>query len=258
MSAIDSYLDDLFDRLAGSGATGRRAMAEVEDHLRSAAAEAVATGVPAEQAEREAVARFGRADRFASALAAAHRSMWTMVRQTAVGAWIVGCVGAIAVGLSGVLAGIFGTVFGASFVSGDASGVTYTPERCADYFEYVPTAVSCAQAAAVHHLGEVEQSRIALGVLGLLGAAAYFGARRWFGVRGPQWTPAWSSVAVVLLALFGLAAAGLGGTGIMEMIFGQTDGVGADLSAGIIAGIFALAVAAWSFRRAAPKRIRVG
>ncbi len=258
MSAIDAYLDELFDRLAGTGAAGRRAMAEAEDHLRSAAAQAVATGVPAEQAERGAVARFGPAARFASALAAAHRSMLTMVRRTAVGGWIVGCVGAVAVGLSGVVAAIFGTVFGASFVSGDAVGVTYTPERCADYFEYVPTASSCAQAAAIHHLGEIEQYRMALGVLGLVGIAVYFGARRWFGVRGPQWTPAWSSVAAVLLALFGLAAVGLGGMGVMEMVFGQTDGVGANLSAGIIAGIVALSVAAWSVRRAAPKRIKVG
>jgi hypothetical protein len=256
--AIDTYLDELFDRLAGSGTAGRRALAEAEDHLRSAAAEAVAAGVPLDVAERKAVARFGPADRFATALLAAHRSMWTMIQQTAVGAWVVGCVGAVAVGLSGALAAVFGTVFGAAFVSGDSAGVTYTPERCADYFEYVPAASTCAQAAAVHHLGEIEQSRMALGVLGLLGLAAYAGARRWFGLRGPQWTPSWSSVAAVLLALFGLAAVGLGGMGVMEMVFGQTDGVGANLSAGIVAGVFALAVATWSIRRVAPRRFTPG
>ena len=71
MSAIEAYLDELFDRLAGTGAAGRRSLAEAEDHLRSAAAEAMAAGVTPEQAERDAVARFGPANTLAAALAAA-------------------------------------------------------------------------------------------------------------------------------------------------------------------------------------------
>jgi hypothetical protein len=59
VSEIERYLDELFDRLAGTGATGRRALAEAEDHLRASAAGATARGLPADQAERVAVARFG-------------------------------------------------------------------------------------------------------------------------------------------------------------------------------------------------------
>jgi hypothetical protein len=59
VSDIERYLDELFDRLAGQGAAGRRALAEVEDHLRAAAADAMARGLPADQAELAAVARFG-------------------------------------------------------------------------------------------------------------------------------------------------------------------------------------------------------
>jgi len=59
VSEIDRYLDELFDRMAGQGAAGRRALAEAEDHLRAAAADAMARGRPAGQAERDAVARFG-------------------------------------------------------------------------------------------------------------------------------------------------------------------------------------------------------
>lgn len=33
MSEIERYLDEFFDRLAGQGAAGRRALAEAEDHL---------------------------------------------------------------------------------------------------------------------------------------------------------------------------------------------------------------------------------
>jgi hypothetical protein len=59
VSEIERYLDELFDRLAGQGAAGRRALAEAEDHLRAAAGDAMARGLPAGQAERDAVTRFG-------------------------------------------------------------------------------------------------------------------------------------------------------------------------------------------------------
>ncbi|WP_446215378.1 hypothetical protein [Micromonospora sp. IBHARD004] len=56
-SPIDGYLDRLFDRLAGTGAAGRRTMVEAEDHLPSAVAQAVAEGADPAGAERLAVAR---------------------------------------------------------------------------------------------------------------------------------------------------------------------------------------------------------
>jgi len=59
VSEIERYLDELFDRLAGHGAAGRRALTEVEDHLRTAATDAVASGLAVDQAEHAAVTRFG-------------------------------------------------------------------------------------------------------------------------------------------------------------------------------------------------------
>ena len=59
MSEIERYLDELFDQLAGTGAAGRRALMEAEYHLRAAAAGAMARGLPEDQAEHEAVGRFG-------------------------------------------------------------------------------------------------------------------------------------------------------------------------------------------------------
>lgn len=59
MSEIEWYLDELFDQLAGTGAAGRRALMEAEYHLRAAAADAMARGLPQDQAEHEAVSRFG-------------------------------------------------------------------------------------------------------------------------------------------------------------------------------------------------------
>ncbi len=137
-------------------------------------------------------------------------------------------------------------------MAGDPVGVTYTTDRCADYLEYVPSAASCADAAAVHHWGEVVESRVALGLLGLFALLALIAARRWSGPAGlhrPEWTPPWSMVAVVLLALFGVAAVGLGGLSVLQLAFGQTSGVGADLAVAVVAAVAALAVAAWALQR---------
>ena len=59
MSEIEWYLDELFDRLAGTGAAGRRALMEAEYHLRAVAADTMTRGLPEDQAEHEAVRRFG-------------------------------------------------------------------------------------------------------------------------------------------------------------------------------------------------------
>ncbi|WP_433201574.1 permease prefix domain 1-containing protein [Dactylosporangium sp. CS-047395] len=72
MSEIDWYLDDLFNRLSGQGAAGRRMLEEAADHLRSAADAHIAAGLPPEQAEREAVLNFGGAGEVATQLLHVH------------------------------------------------------------------------------------------------------------------------------------------------------------------------------------------
>ncbi|MGH8884352.1 MAG: hypothetical protein ACRDYX_04110 [Egibacteraceae bacterium] len=84
------------------------------------------------------------------------------------------------------MAELFGQSFGMAFVSGDAPGVTYTPQRCAEYLEYVPDAGSCGAAATVHHFGEVVEYRVALGTLGLIGLLTLLTARRWATVGGSR------------------------------------------------------------------------
>jgi hypothetical protein len=73
MSEIERYLDELFDQLAGTNAAGRRALMEAEYHLRAVAADAVARGLPEDQAEHEAVSRFGLPALVARALRSAGR-----------------------------------------------------------------------------------------------------------------------------------------------------------------------------------------
>jgi hypothetical protein len=244
----ERYLDTLFDGLAGTGNAGRRSLAEAEDHLRAASAAAVGTGLDREAAERQAVQRFGAAGSIAAQLQLTHRGVGALIRPLLAGAYTIGVVGALALGVSGLLSEISGHVFGAAFVSGDINGVTYTPARCADYFEYFPDAGSCSAAAALHHWGEVVEGRVALGVLGLLALGFGLVVRRGLAGRWAMWRPSAVMVALVTTALAGPAAVGLGGLSLLQLISGQHTGVGANLADGTVAGIVALAAAVLGLR----------
>jgi hypothetical protein len=84
---VDRHLDEMFDRLAGTGAAGRRALAEAEDHLRAAVADEISRGLPAARAERNAVERFGSPARIAGDLRRAHRV--SPLGSTLSGAWLL-------------------------------------------------------------------------------------------------------------------------------------------------------------------------
>jgi hypothetical protein len=86
---------------------------------------------------------------------------------------VLGAVGLVAIGASGLVAELLGRLFGAGFVAGDLPGVTYTGQRCAQYLEYFPNAGGCEQAATLHHWGEVVEYRVAVGVVGAFVLGAY-------------------------------------------------------------------------------------
>jgi hypothetical protein len=96
MSEIERYLDELFGRLAGTGAAGRRVLAEAEDHLRAAAADAMTCGLQAEQAEHEAVTRFGSSGAVARKMRAAYGG-GRVSRAVSVG-WLMAGLAAAALG----------------------------------------------------------------------------------------------------------------------------------------------------------------
>lgn len=236
---IDAYLDALFVAAHdGDPAAARRLLAETETHLRECAARLRGQGLDPEDAEREAVHRFGPVGTVTPVLRPSLRDVARLPLRTFVRP-IVGlaAVGAIAVGVSGALSELLGRIWGAGFVAGDLPGVAYTVARCAVLQAPYP-GLDCAQAAAEHHWGEVVEYRVALGVLGLvlllvwrllpreaalpsglapsLAAAAFLlaGAATGFqaldaAVQGWQGTGAWLSAAVVALplaAVFAVAA----------------------------------------------------
>lgn len=98
MSEVDRYLDEMFDRLAGTGAAGRRALTETEDHLRAAASDGTAQGLSAAQAEQQAVARFGPPARIAAQLRRAHRG--ARLSSAFSGVWLLAGLALVALGIS--------------------------------------------------------------------------------------------------------------------------------------------------------------
>ncbi|GAB3967059.1 permease prefix domain 1-containing protein [Plantactinospora veratri] len=87
VGVLDRHLDQMFDQLAGTGAAGRRVLAEVEEHLRDAVADEMAQGASAEQAERNAITRFGPPDRVTGDLRRARRGL--AVASVVSGAWLL-------------------------------------------------------------------------------------------------------------------------------------------------------------------------
>ncbi|HEY3009912.1 MAG TPA: hypothetical protein VGJ63_17860, partial [Micromonosporaceae bacterium] len=68
------------------------------------------------------------------------------------------------------------------------------------------------------------------------------------------WRPPRGAVALPMAALFGVAGAGLTGIGLMQVAFGDTGMIGANLSAGGVALVAAAACAiAYGRQRSAPR-----
>jgi hypothetical protein len=172
---------------------------------------------------------------------------------------ILAPVGLVAIGASGALAELLGRLFGPVFVAGDLPGVTYTAQRCAEYLEYFPDAGSCAQAAALHHWGEVVEYRVAVGVLGLLVLGGFLLWRR--RPDGPQ--EGYVGVlpdgfsATVATSLYGVAAAALALLSLDAFLVAGGDRTGQWLSAAIVASAMA-AVYGVSLYRTVLTRARLG
>jgi hypothetical protein len=235
---IDGYLDELLSRLRGSSTDVRRILAETEQHLRDAAADAEARGLDPVAAQHEAIARFGSARDLSRRFSRTAGLLLPLptVAQLVESLALLAAVGLLAIGLSGGLAHVFGTAFGKSFVSGDAPGVTYTAARCADFLEYHPEARTCEGAAVAHHFDEVVWYRLDAGVLGIIALVAFGLVRRYNRRRfGDARALPDGFIGAIGSASFGLAAAGLLFLGLGGVVFGSGRGAGDFLSGGVVA-----------------------
>src|SRR5438552_3054963 len=115
---VERYLDELLPLLPGHPGDVRRALAEVEDHLRESKSQAMAQGADEQSASMQAVERFGTpaevARKFRSARPALDaRTVRAVVRSL----WLLGAIGFISIGFSGLIAAAFGAIGGKGFVS---------------------------------------------------------------------------------------------------------------------------------------------
>jgi hypothetical protein len=224
-------------------------LAEAEDHLREAVVEGEARGLDRAAAEEEAVARFGSPATVARRVAAAEgRVPAGLVWSAILSLWLVAGIGLVAIGVSGAVAAAMATVADKSFVAGDQPGVTYTPERCAEFMKLQPSAATCTDAAVGHHYDEVVWYRVDAGVVGVLALAGWWFVRhRRVRAGRPESLPP-VLVAVVGTALFGFAAVGLMGTGTMQATVGGGNAAGELLSGGLVAAVVAVGFGAWLVR----------
>lgn len=253
---IERFLDELLLELRGSPRAVRRALSEVEEHLREAMREGVADGLSETDAAGRAVQRFGSAAETAALLGRAAPSPPGALVREAVGALVpVGAVFLLAIGLSGLLADAFGRTFGKAFVAGDAPGVTYTGERCAQYLSLEPSAKTCAEAAILHHYGEVVDYRLAAGAFGIVVLAGWAVWRR--GTRGRLRRGAIGRLfpLTVGAALASAAATALLFLGSAGFVTGHYDGTGNPLSGGAVSMILAAAFGTALWREVRRRRL---
>jgi len=103
---IERYLDRLLLELRGSAPELRRILSEAEEHLRDAASELMAAGASEDEAQRQAIERFGDprevARRFSTRLTPIPPVVVAVELVRA--AVLLGAVALVAVGVSGALA----------------------------------------------------------------------------------------------------------------------------------------------------------
>ncbi len=226
---LEAYLDALATRLGLPNDGSRQVLAEATNHLYLDTEARIEAGTSPETAASAAIAAFGEPARVANALRApGGRVMSSM--------WLFAGIGLVAIGLSGLLAAVFGAVRGWEFVAGDPAGLSYSAARCAQYLRVAPDAATCRAAALVDHYSEVVDQRVVAGVIGLVVIAAYALWRR----RGG------SAASRQLLGGMGVASFGL--AGLWQLASASTAAtlgqgmVGALLAGGLVSLVVAVAL----------------
>jgi len=259
-SPVEAYLDRLLVELRSERPRqARHLLAEAEAHLRDATEEAVDAGMTLADAEVAAVARFGPAAKLAEAERARQTTpLGTLVRQAVTSAWFLGAFGAIAVGVSGLLAAVLRAAGGERFVIDVVPGRVLAAADCARWLAADPRAASCRAAAISDWAAETVYYRIALGILGALAMVAFVVARRRLGRVG-TWTSLPATVVdSVAVTLFGLSGVWLLVLGLDAVVVRSGHGAGQWLSAAPVALAAAVVFAVRllrDLRAAAPPRV---
>ncbi|PZS20392.1 MAG: hypothetical protein DLM57_01365 [Pseudonocardiales bacterium] len=248
-SPIETYLDAVVAGLtARSPRQLRHVVAETEAHLRDDAEQAMAAGMPAHEAEAQAVHRFGPAREFVAAeRARAVLPIGDLARRVLTSALLLGGLGAVAVGASGVIAALIRLVAGTQALVDVAPGRVLSASDCARWLAADPGARSCREAALSDWAAETVVYRIALGLLGGLALVALGMLRR--RATPERWAPLPRVVSdTIALTIFGTAGCWTLGLGVDAIVGASGHGAGQWLSAAPVA-LAAAAIFGWRLLR---------
>jgi len=228
---IESYLDELLSAARSLPVReARYLLAETEAHLRDAADAGVRRGLAEHEAELAALTDFGTvADLVGRERARLRTPLRTLAGQLLRTAYLLGAIGAIAVGLSGVIAGLVYWIGGAAAIAPVPHAADLTPANCARWIGLAPHS-GCRAAAISDWASETVVYRIAAGVLGVIALVLYAIATR---RRGTKPKPGLEPMVTESIAttLFVVAAIGTLGLGLGALISSSGSGAGQWLSA---------------------------
>ena len=233
-SPVEQYLDRLLAAAPGPPREVRSLLAEAEAHLRDATAAGLAEGLDPLAAEQRAVSHFGSVREVTTAEAGRQSLPLAAVgRQVVASGLLLGGIGGVAIGISGLLTALLGAIGGSTFIVDISHSTHLAPADCARWLSQNPGAHSCYQAALSDWAAEIVGFRLVAGVVGLVALAAYFGVRRRrFGAL-----PA-TVVDTIAVIAFGAAGAWTLGLGVDWLLVG-TNGAGQWLGAAPVALVMA-------------------
>jgi hypothetical protein len=244
----DRYLDEMFDRLAGTGTDGRRLLSEAEEHLTEAVAEARARGLDADAAEREAVRRFGTVTTVVRHLPVTAGNLSISLRRLTTATWAVAGAAMAWYGLSGIATWLLSGPWVALLVATDRFGTQpmcsrpWIPEDATDC-----AAVYRSDLSAVPW-GGARYPFVSVAAIGLLLIVALLVLRRTTRIGTPAWTPARTATGLAFAVPFGAVGLLLLFYGTLGMLAGPQDHALSHLVAALSAGTIGV-IAARRLRR---------
>ncbi len=241
---VEQYLDEMFDRLAGTGSGGRRMLGETESHLLAAVEEGRARGLDAEAAELEAITRFGTVAGVVRHVPAA-RDVRGALRRLFTGTWISVAVLMVWWGGSGVVTWLLGWPWTWLLIATDRFGTQ--PDMCSrPWIPANPTVDCFTQYRGYLNVvleGGDREAYPWVAVGGVLLLAVWLLLRRATVFGTKAWAPTPVMLGIGLAVPFGLAAAVLTVCGITGLYWQAQDWALSYLMAGLLAaGISAVAI----------------
>ncbi len=223
---IDKYLEKIARNLRGPAMESHRTLLETEDHLRLSAADIMKSGLSEDDAQKEAIARFGKARQVAdghNAEAWGFSAIGTLVALSTKAAELI-AIAFVAIGLSAVIAHLVSLFTSVQAVFGLPTTAIPSIQTCSYWLSIHPTAANCQQAGtweAAHDMTWM------LGGLGIIGLVLLPAIRKWKRTRfySIQSLPMTLSSAIGT-TMFAVASVGLFAFGQSNAVIGGTWGRG--------------------------------